>query len=115
MAGLSPAHLLIILIIALIVVGPGKLPELGAALGKSLREFQKATGGITDALTTGVAVQPQYQTPVQQPPAPQTAAQPLALGLPGSILPAAQPQIASISNQLSPADVGQPQSDSNAV
>jgi TatA/E family protein of Tat protein translocase len=42
---------MIILVIALIVIGPGKLPEVGAALGKSLREFQKASGGITDSLT----------------------------------------------------------------
>lgn len=45
MFGLTPAHLILVLAIALIVVGPGKLPELGSALGKSLREFQKATGG----------------------------------------------------------------------
>jgi TatA/E family protein of Tat protein translocase len=62
MLGLSPAHLIIILVIALIVIGPGKLPEVGAAIGKSVKEFQKATGGITDTLT-GV-------TPTAAPPAP---------------------------------------------
>jgi sec-independent protein translocase protein TatA len=35
-------HLLIILVIALIFFGPGKLPELGAGLGKGIREFKKA-------------------------------------------------------------------------
>ncbi|MBF0560142.1 MAG: twin-arginine translocase TatA/TatE family subunit [Nitrospirae bacterium] len=38
----QPMHMLIILVIALIVFGPGKLPELGAGLGKSIREFKKA-------------------------------------------------------------------------
>lgn len=38
----QPIHLLVILVIALIVFGPGKLPELGAGLGKSIREFKKA-------------------------------------------------------------------------
>ncbi len=38
----QPMHLLIILVIALVVFGPGKLPELGAGLGKSIREFKKA-------------------------------------------------------------------------
>ena len=38
----QPMHLLVILVIALIVFGPGKLPELGAGLGKSIREFKKA-------------------------------------------------------------------------
>lgn len=38
----QPMHLLVILVIALIVFGPGKLPELGAGLGKGIREFRKA-------------------------------------------------------------------------
>jgi len=38
----QPMHLIIILVIALIVFGPGRLPELGAGLGKSIREFKKA-------------------------------------------------------------------------
>ncbi|MDA8084513.1 MAG: twin-arginine translocase TatA/TatE family subunit [Nitrospiraceae bacterium] len=38
----QPMHLLIILAIALIVMGPSKLPELGAGLGKGIREFKKA-------------------------------------------------------------------------
>lgn len=40
--GLSPAHLIILLVIILIVVGPGKLPETGAAIGKALRGFKDA-------------------------------------------------------------------------
>lgn len=35
-------HLLLILVIALVIFGPGKLPEIGAGLGKSIREFKKA-------------------------------------------------------------------------
>ncbi len=38
----QPMHLILILLIVLIVFGPGKLPELGAGLGKSIREFKKA-------------------------------------------------------------------------
>jgi sec-independent protein translocase protein TatA len=38
----QPMHMLIILGIALIIFGPKKLPELGAGLGKSIREFKKA-------------------------------------------------------------------------
>lgn len=57
LGGLTPAHLIVILIIALIVIGPGKLPEVGAAIGKSVREFQKASGGITDVLS-GTTAQP---------------------------------------------------------
>jgi len=42
---LSPLHIILILVIALIVIGPGKLPEVGGAIGKSIREFRKASSG----------------------------------------------------------------------
>jgi len=38
----QPMHLIVILAIVLIIFGPGKLPELGSGLGKSIREFKKA-------------------------------------------------------------------------
>jgi len=38
--------LILILIIALIIFGPSKLPEIGKAVGTSLKEFKKATQGI---------------------------------------------------------------------
>ncbi len=38
----QPMHLIVILAIVLIIFGPSKLPELGAGLGKSIREFKKA-------------------------------------------------------------------------
>lgn len=40
---LQPVHLLIILGIVLLIVGPAKLGNLGGALGKSVREFKQAT------------------------------------------------------------------------
>ena len=42
---LSPTALLILLVIALIIFGPGKLPELGKGLGKGINEFRNATEG----------------------------------------------------------------------
>lgn len=41
----EPMHLLVILIIVLVIFGPGKLPQIGAGLGKSIREFKKALSG----------------------------------------------------------------------
>ncbi len=38
----QPMHLLVILVIVLIIFGPGKLPELGSSLGKAIRGFKKA-------------------------------------------------------------------------
>lgn len=38
----QPLHLLVILFIVLIIFGPGRLPEIGEGLGKSIRGFKKA-------------------------------------------------------------------------
>ena len=46
--GIGAPELIIILIIALIVVGPGRLPDVGSALGKSIREFRKAATDVKD-------------------------------------------------------------------
>jgi sec-independent protein translocase protein TatA len=40
--------LILILVIALIVFGPSKLPQLGRAIGQTLKEFKKSTKGIMD-------------------------------------------------------------------
>ena len=39
---LQPTHLIIILVIVLIIFGPGKLPELGSSIGKAIRGFKKS-------------------------------------------------------------------------
>jgi TatA/E family protein of Tat protein translocase len=46
---IGPGELIIVLIIALIVVGPGRLPDVGSALGKSIREFRKAATDVKDS------------------------------------------------------------------
>ena len=38
----QPMHLILILVVVLIIFGPGKLPEIGEGLGKSIRSFKKA-------------------------------------------------------------------------
>ena len=40
-----------LLVIVLIIFGPGRLPELGAGLGRAMREFRKATSEITNEVT----------------------------------------------------------------
>jgi sec-independent protein translocase protein TatA len=55
---LQPGHLIVILVIVLLIFGPGKLPELGRAMGDGLRELKKATGGedaAKDAETAAAA------------------------------------------------------------
>ena len=53
MGASSPLHLLIVLVVALVVIGPHKLPETGAAIGKALREFRQASREDLPAAAVG--------------------------------------------------------------
>jgi sec-independent protein translocase protein TatA len=44
-------ELILILVIALIIFGPGKLPEIGSSIGKAIREFRQASTALTQELT----------------------------------------------------------------
>jgi sec-independent protein translocase protein TatA len=44
---IGPMELIIVLIIALVVIGPKKLPEVGRSLGKGMREFKDSVSGIS--------------------------------------------------------------------
>jgi len=44
----QPWHLIVILVIVLIVFGPGKLPDLGQSLGRGIREFKSSVKGDDD-------------------------------------------------------------------
>jgi sec-independent protein translocase protein TatA len=48
MPNVGPMELLLVGIIALIVLGPKRLPEVGRSLGKGLREFRESMAGLTD-------------------------------------------------------------------
>lgn len=50
MFGIGLPELLIIMVIALVILGPSKLPDLAKALGKGMAEFRKATQDIKDSL-----------------------------------------------------------------
>ncbi len=75
---LSPLHLILILIIALLILGPGKLPDVGAALGKSIKEFRKATSDIQDTIRVDTSPLPPAPQPAAPAPAPAAAPAPLA-------------------------------------
>ena len=50
MLNIGPQELILILIVALVVVGPQRLPELGRTIGKTLREFRKIQDDVKDTL-----------------------------------------------------------------
>jgi TatA/E family protein of Tat protein translocase len=78
----GPLELVIILVIALLILGPGKLPDVGAALGKSIREFRKASSDLGDSVK--VDTSPLPPTPEEAAPTPAPAAPPTTAELPAA-------------------------------
>lgn len=73
MPNIGAPELIIILVIALLVLGPGKLPEVGASIGKSLREFRKASSDVQEATKIDLSVTPTAPPAVPAPAAPAPA------------------------------------------
>jgi TatA/E family protein of Tat protein translocase len=75
MPNIGPVELIIILVIALLILGPGKLPDVGAAIGKSIREFRKATNEVQDTVQ---GVTAPFTPPAQSAPVAPAQAAPVA-------------------------------------
>jgi len=88
-------ELIIILIIALVVIGPGRLPDVGAALGKSIREFRKASSDLSDA--TKIDTSP-------LPPATSPSAAPAPTPTPPSVTPTSTTVPAPVAMPQAPGD-----------
>lgn len=79
---IGPGELILILIIALVVLGPGKLPDVASSLGKSVREFRRAATDVSEA--------GKLDTPAASPTSPAAAAAPApAAPAPAAPAPAA--------------------------
>ena len=92
----GPLELVIILVIALLILGPGKLPDVGAALGKSIKEFRKASSDIQESVTVDTSPlppTPAAPAPAAAAPAPETPSiaqvAPAAAGAPEAVAAAA--------------------------
>jgi sec-independent protein translocase protein TatA len=83
MPNIGPLELVIILVIALLILGPGRLPDVGSALGKSIREFRKAATDVQDSVRLD-------EPPTVAAPAPSQPVAPVATPVtPGADVPAA--------------------------
>jgi TatA/E family protein of Tat protein translocase len=78
-------ELIILLVVILIIWGPGKLPDVGSALGRGLREFRKASAETRDAVRNA------------------TAPEEPAADAPASAVPAADPEPEPVSSTGGPA------------
>jgi sec-independent protein translocase protein TatA len=70
----SPEKILLIAAVALIFIGPKRLPQIGRSVGRWLGDLRRATGGIADELKEGLAetpAPPPVPPPVDGPPPPQ--------------------------------------------
>src|SRR5260370_25621821 len=86
MGFLSGQHVLlflIFLVIVLVIFGPGKLPDVGAGMGKAIREFRKASTDVKDAVMSSGGSEPAAPpyvppaaAPITPPPAPAAPAPP---------------------------------------
>jgi sec-independent protein translocase protein TatA len=47
---IGPGELILVLVIVLIIFGPGKLPDIGSAIGRGVREFRKASTDLEDSI-----------------------------------------------------------------
>ncbi len=59
MFGIHWAYIVLLLVVVLIIFGPGRLPELGGAVGKAMKEFRKATSDITNEITNAAQAKPE--------------------------------------------------------
>ena len=90
---IGPGELILILVIALVVLGPGKLPDVAQSLGKSIREFRKAATDVSDAgrLDAPAATATAPAATSAPAPAQSAAAAPAAPAAPVAAAPAAAP------------------------
>ena len=73
----------IVLVIVLIIWGPGKLPDVGAGMGRAIREFRKASAETREEFAKASRAEPAQSTPVTTPmplTTPTTVAQPTPVG-----------------------------------
>jgi sec-independent protein translocase protein TatA len=89
-------ELIILLIVILIIWGPGKLPDLGAAVGRGIREFRNASAETRESVQNAMTTPQEPATP-----APVQAAQ---VAEPAT--PVAQPEAAASSGSSTPSDAG---------
>jgi TatA/E family protein of Tat protein translocase len=105
MPNIGPVELVIILVIALLVIGPGKLPDVGSALGKSIREFRKAATDVQESVKLDAPIAPLAPAPIAPvAPAPAAPVAPPAV----VTVPAAAPAVNMLAAPATPNELSAP-------
>ncbi len=69
MFGIGMPELLVILVVALLVLGPKRLPEVARSLGRGMAEFRRASSELRNTLTSPLETPPAESAPKAAPPA----------------------------------------------
>ncbi|MCY3550332.1 MAG: twin-arginine translocase TatA/TatE family subunit [Candidatus Poribacteria bacterium] len=73
MGGIGGIEIFIILMVALVIFGPKKLPEMGRSLGKAIREFKNVGNDLQDELTKAADEIDKEKDPNIKPPNPSSS------------------------------------------
>jgi TatA/E family protein of Tat protein translocase len=65
--GIGMPELLVILVVALVVLGPKRLPEIARSLGRGMAEFRRASNEFSRTISASIEETPQPPPPPQQP------------------------------------------------
>ena len=103
MGSLGLPELAFIFILALLIFGPKKLPEIGRTLGKGMSEFRKATSDLKRSINTELALE---ENPVPQPLRPRRLEE--AAQQPGPVEPQAPPAMTEARSFVTPARSSDP-------
>ena len=67
MGSIGPAEILVVLVVALIVLGPNKLPDAAKSMGKALAELRRMSSGVQAEVREAFAEPPTYPKPPPSP------------------------------------------------
>jgi Tat protein translocase TatB subunit len=105
MFGIGTPELLVILVVALIVLGPKRLPEVARALGKGLAELRRATSGFTDELHNArIMLEEEARAATRPVTAPRAGERPVAVAPPTTAATAAAPEQGAAAQTDAPAE-----------
>ena len=97
MPNIGPVELVIILVILLLVIGPGRLPDVASAMGKSIREFRKAASDAQEAVSVTGTWAASDQAPGPAPAATASApVQPAGMEEPSRFVDTAAPNVPAV-------------------
>lgn len=67
MGSIGPAEILVVLVVALIVLGPNRLPDAARSMGKAMAELRRVTSGVQTEVRDAFAEPPSYPRPAAGP------------------------------------------------